>query len=109
MCAGSARSEFSASGRGAALGLSRGTAVALKAGTTRKPEPLETIMNRLARLARLAAPATVAALALPFSACSVGKVLGEVDGDLVPAFRTGILFEANESTDADDTVAVAAF
>ncbi len=66
-------------------------------------------MNRLARLARLAAPATVAALALPFSGCSVGKVTGEVDGDRVPAFLTGLVFEANEITDADDTVAIAAF
>lgn len=66
-------------------------------------------MNRLARLARLAAPATVAVLALPFSACSYGRVLGEVDGEDVPAFRTGIVFEANEITEADDTVAVAAF
>lgn len=72
-------------------------------------------MNRFARLAtfvrlaRLAAPATVAAVALPFSACAVGNVSGEVDGDTVPAFRTGLVYEANEITDADDTVAVAAF
>ncbi|MBI1948566.1 MAG: hypothetical protein HYS27_22960 [Deltaproteobacteria bacterium] len=44
-----------------------------------------------------------------FAACSVGKITGEVDGDLVPAFNTGIVYEANQLTADDDVVAVAAF
>lgn len=42
-------------------------------------------------------------------ACSVGKLTGEVDGELVPAFQSGLVFEASSATEAEDYVAVAAF
>lgn len=55
---------------------------------------------------------TILALALALHAvagCSVAKLQGEVDGEHVPSFHTGMIFEANKMTSDDDIVAVAAF
>lgn len=53
-------------------------------------------------------PSLALALAVT-GGCSVGKITGEVDGDLVPAFQSGIVYEANAATEDDDYVALAAF
>lgn len=45
----------------------------------------------------------------PQLACSVGKITGEIDGDLVPAFTSGLVFEASAATPEEDYIAVAAF
>ena len=43
------------------------------------------------------------------SACSPASITGEVDGNVVPPFLTGMVYQADELTPDDDTVAVAAF
>src|SRR3990167_2205487 len=58
---------------------------------------------------RPALPLPVALITSLLAGCSVAKLKGEVDGDEVPSFHTGMIFEANKLTSDDDTVAVAAF
>jgi hypothetical protein len=64
--------------------------------------PKESPMKPARTLALVAAAHAV-------TACSVGKISGEVDGSFVPAFHTGMVFEASGVSDADDYVALTAF
>lgn len=57
-----------------------------------------------------ATTATTIALALAaLAGCAGGNVDGEIDGDFVPNFRTGMVVAANQLTDDDDEVALAVF
>lgn len=68
-------------------------------------------MNRTNRSLFAAARALALAptlIAPALVGCAYGTVRGDVDGEVIPSFKSGVVYEASALTEADDTVVVLA-